>query len=108
MRNRARLEACMAFGYMYHKVIGFYIKYSALYLHTYHHMWDANEKEVDIGEVLEGHAQFKRLNAMELEAIHEHVITNFVAIDSLYTFQIITSWWMCSGFYVPKIIVEMT
>jgi hypothetical protein len=59
-------------------------------------MWDINEEEADIGEVLEGHAQFKRLNAMEPEAIHEHVITNFVATYALYkyTFQTITCWWI--------------
>jgi len=59
-------------------------------------MWDTNEEEADIGEVLEGHAQFKRLNAMELKVIHEHVITNIVGIDALYmyTFQSMTCWWI--------------
>jgi hypothetical protein len=73
-------------------------------------MWDVNEEEADIGEVLEGHAQFKRLNAMELKAIHEHVIMNFVAIDALYryTFQT-TCWWIYGRFFVQyKIIMEMT
>jgi len=68
-----------------------------------------NEKEVDIGEVLEGHAQFKRLNAMELETMHEHVITNFMATNALYTYTFQTTcWWICGGFFVHKIIVEMT
>jgi hypothetical protein len=109
LKNRAMLKACMASNYMYDKALGFCIEYFALYLHTHHHMWDANEEEVDIGEVLEGHAQFKK-NAMELEAIHEHVIMNFVATNSLYmyTFQIATCWWICGGIYVHKIIVEMT
>jgi hypothetical protein len=73
-------------------------------------MWDANEKEADISEVLERHVQFKRLNAMELEAIHEHVITNSVAIDALYkyTFQSSTCWWICGGFSIHRFIVEMT
>jgi hypothetical protein len=73
-------------------------------------MWDFNEEEVDIVEELERHAQFKRLNAMKLEAIHEHVIMNYVAIDALYkyTFQITTCWWICGGFSIHKIIVEMT
>jgi hypothetical protein len=34
-------------------------------------MWDINEKEANIGEVLEGHGQFKRLNVMELKTIHD-------------------------------------
>jgi hypothetical protein len=86
VRNRARLEACMASSYMYDEALGFCTKYFALYPHTHRRMWDVNEKEADIGEVLEGHVQFKRLNAMELEAIHEHVITNFVVTNALYMY----------------------
>jgi hypothetical protein len=73
-------------------------------------LWDVNEEEADIGEVLEMHVQFKILNAMELKIIHEHVIMNFVAIDAFYryTFQKITCWWICDGFSIHKIIVEMT
>jgi hypothetical protein len=68
--------------------------YFALYLYMGHHMWDVNEEGVYIGEVLEGHVQYKKLNAMELEAIHEHVITNSMATNALYsyTFQTITCW----------------
>jgi hypothetical protein len=58
VKNRARQEACMAFDYMYDETLRFYIEYFALYLHTCHHMWAANEKEIDIGEVLEMHVQF--------------------------------------------------
>jgi hypothetical protein len=73
-------------------------------------MWDVNEKEACIGEVLEGHVWFKRLNAIELKAIHEHVITNSMATNALYryTFQIVTCWWNCGGFSIHKIILEMT
>jgi hypothetical protein len=73
-------------------------------------MWDANEEEAYISEVLERHAWFKKLNAIEQEAIHEHVITNFVATNALYryTFQIVACWWTCGGFSIHKIIVEMT
>jgi len=51
-----------------------------------YYMWDANEKEVNIGEVSKGYASLKKLNAIELEAIHEHVITNFVATYALYMY----------------------
>jgi len=45
---------------------------------------------------------------MELEVIHEHVITNYVATNALYwyTFQIVACWCICGGFFVHKIIVE--
>jgi hypothetical protein len=54
--------------------------------------------------------KFKKLNAMELEAIHEHVITNFMTIDALYmyTFQSMAYWWICGGFFVHRFIMEMT
>ncbi len=55
VRNRARPKAYMAFGYIYDEALGFYTKYFALYLHTCCCMWDINEEEVDIDEVLEGH-----------------------------------------------------
>ncbi len=60
--------------------------------------------------MLERHVQFKKLNAMELEAIHEHVIMNSMATYALYmyTFQTIACWWICGGFFVHKIIEEMT
>jgi hypothetical protein len=35
-------------------------------------MWDPNEEEKDKSEVIEGLAQFKRLNMVELQGIHEH------------------------------------
>jgi hypothetical protein len=45
----------MASGYMYDETLGFYTKYFALYLHMCCRMWDTNEKEANIGEVLEMH-----------------------------------------------------
>jgi hypothetical protein len=55
VRNRVRLEACMAFNYMYDEALRFCTKYFALYPHMRHHMWDVNEEEANIGEMLEGH-----------------------------------------------------
>jgi hypothetical protein len=39
------------------KLLGFCIEYFELYLHMRCHMWNVNEKEMDIGEVLKGHAK---------------------------------------------------
>jgi hypothetical protein len=47
-------------------------------------MWGPDEEEVNNSEVLEGQAQFKRLSVIELEGIHDYIITNFVAIEGLY------------------------
>jgi hypothetical protein len=55
VKNKVKPKACMAFGYMYDETLGFYTKYFALYLHMCYRMWDTNEKEANIGEVLEMH-----------------------------------------------------
>jgi hypothetical protein len=47
VRNRTKLESCMALGYMCDEALGFTIEYFALYLHTTHQIRDANEEEVD-------------------------------------------------------------
>jgi hypothetical protein len=39
MKNRAKPKACMAFGYMYDKALGFYTKYFCnLFAHTSPHV----------------------------------------------------------------------
>jgi hypothetical protein len=45
VRNKAKPKACMASSYMYDETLGFCIKYFALYSHTRHHIWNANEEE---------------------------------------------------------------
>lgn len=47
VRKRAKLEGCMASGYMYDETLGFTIEYLALYPHTRRQIWDSNEKEAD-------------------------------------------------------------
>ncbi len=73
VRNRVWPETCMANGYMYDEALGFYIEYFALYPHTWHWMWDPNEKEANNNEVLKGRTQFKKLSVIELEGIHDYI-----------------------------------
>jgi hypothetical protein len=47
VRNKVKLETCMASGYMYDEALGFCTKYFTLYPHTRHHIWDVNEEEAD-------------------------------------------------------------
>jgi len=89
VRNMAKLEGCMALGYMYDEALVFTIEYVALYPHTRCRIWDVNEEEVDVGEVLRGNEALKMLSSMEMEMIHEHVITNFVVIETLYKYLIL-------------------
>ncbi len=79
MGNKVKIEACMASGYMYDEALGFCMEYFALYPHIRHHIWDANEKETNVGEVLVGSGKFKRLSNIEMDCIHEYVITNSMA-----------------------------
>jgi hypothetical protein len=56
VRNRAKLEGCMASGYMCDEALqlGFTTKCLALYPHTRHRIWDVDEEEAYVGEVLSG------------------------------------------------------
>ncbi len=74
VRNKAKPEACMASGYMYHEILGFCMEYFALYPHTRCYIWDAIEEKANTGEVLVGSGKLKRLFTIEMECIHEHVI----------------------------------
>ncbi len=95
MRNKAKSEGCIASSYMYDETFGFCTKYFALYLHTTHHIWDANEEEADVGEFLFGNETLKWLSPVEMETIHSYVIANSVATKALYKY-----------FYVCYLLVE--
>jgi hypothetical protein len=64
-------------------------------LHTIHRIWDANEEEVDVGELLSRNRALKWLSPVEMETIHSYVIANYVAIEALYV-----------NFYVCDFLVE--
>jgi hypothetical protein len=69
---------------MYDEALRFYTKYFTLYPHIQHRMWDPNEMEANNNEVLERWRWFKRLSMVELQGIHEHDITNYMATNGLY------------------------
>jgi hypothetical protein len=52
VRNKARLEASMAKGYVYDEMIGFVIKY--MHEHVRSQIWDPDEEEGACNEVFEG------------------------------------------------------
>jgi hypothetical protein len=47
-------------------------------------MWDPNEEEMNNNEVLERWAWFKKLIMVELQGIHEHDMTNYVATKEIH------------------------
>jgi hypothetical protein len=46
-------------------------------------MWDPEEELVDVGEVLQGRPRTKTLSNQELHLIHEYVLMNSVATQTL-------------------------
>ncbi len=64
-------------------------------MHTIHRIWDANEEEADVGELLSGNGALKWLSPMEMETIHSYVIAKYVATKALYM-----------NFYVCDLLVE--
>jgi hypothetical protein len=64
---------------MYDEALGFTIEYLALYPHTRGQFWDANKEEADAREVLNGNGMVKMLSSMEMQMIHEYVMSNYVA-----------------------------
>ncbi len=46
-------------------------------------MWDTEEELADLGEVLQGRPRTKTLSNQELHLIHEYVLMNSVAIQTL-------------------------
>jgi hypothetical protein len=45
MRNRTRLKASMALGYVLDETLGFVTKYMQTFTHVHRRVWDANEEE---------------------------------------------------------------
>jgi hypothetical protein len=86
VRNKVKPKACMASGYMYDEALGFCMEYFSLYPYTRCCTWDVNEEEANVGEVLVGNEKLKRLSMIEMECIHEHVITNYMATKTPYKY----------------------
>jgi len=47
-------------------------------------MWDAEKKEVDVGEVLVSKGKHKKIIVEELRAIHEYIFINSTTIEVAY------------------------
>jgi hypothetical protein len=46
-----------------------------------------NEEEANEGGILSGNGVAKMLYSMEMQMIHEYVISNFVAIEAFYRYH---------------------
>jgi hypothetical protein len=84
VRDKSKLEACMATGYSMDESLGVCTEYFALYPHTCRRVWDWEEEHKNEGEMTLGTATPVRLTDHEIQQIHEYVISHSVHIAELY------------------------
>ena len=82
VRNRAKPEASIANGYMYAESLGFLGEHLSLYPGHFK-MWDPEENERNGSEVLQGAFTRRHMGYAELRAVHEFVICNTEATETL-------------------------
>ncbi len=80
VRNRSRLEASMAEGYILDETIGFVTKYLQDFRHVRRRIWDADEEEGVYGEVVEGAVTKLTLDPVARDVAHQYVITNVACL----------------------------
>ena len=74
----------MALGYSTNKAFGFCTKYMTFYPHSMRRVWDADKESRVSGEVVQGSWKRHKLIAIEIEDIHEYVITHSIHTSELY------------------------
>ena len=82
VRNRAKPEASIAKGYLYAEALGHMSEHLSLYP-GHAKMWDPDDNESYNGEVLEGAPKKVLLPESELKAVHEFIIYNLQATETL-------------------------
>ncbi len=76
VRNRARLEALMALGYVLDETLGFVKEYMQMLTQVRCWIWDVDEEKGVYGEVLEGSRSKFRLLPSAWDLAHQYVLTN--------------------------------
>jgi len=76
VQNMARPEASMAEGYICDECFGFVIEYLQSFEVVQRHVWDANEEEHDVSEVVEGAWTKFVMSPTLRDLAHHYVLTN--------------------------------
>ncbi len=76
VRNYRRPEASMALGYIRDETLGFLTEYMAEYQHVRTRVWNADEEEGVIGEVLQGAVTRKKITLEQRDMAHQFVLQN--------------------------------
>ena len=81
VRNKEKPEGSMCEGYLMKEAIGFYKKYMKDFSSVNRHVWDDDEDERVVGEVLERNGHRFKLSNEERTLIHAYVIQNMSTFD---------------------------
>ncbi len=76
MCNMAQLEASMVEGYVQNECLCFIIEYLQKFDIVKRRIWDADEEEGDVGEVLEGVGSKFHMSSTLHDLAHQYVLTN--------------------------------
>ena len=81
VRNKEKIEGSMCEGYLMQEAIGFYTEYTKDFSSVNQHVWDDDEDERVVGEVLEGNGHRFKLSNEERTSIHAYVLQNTSTFD---------------------------
>ena len=80
-RNKEKPKGSMCEGYLMQEAIGFYTEYMKDFSSVNRCVWDDDEDERVVGEVLEGNGHRFKLSNEETTLIHSYVLQNTSTFD---------------------------
>ena len=95
VRNMARLEECMAEGYVRDKCLGFIKEYLQRFVVFDRWVWDADEEYGDANEVLEGDGAKYMMSAALRDLAHQYALANLSLVKPW-------QWWVIQCSTKPK------
>lgn len=81
VRTYYRPEASMAQGYIKDETLGYITEYLAEYKHVTRRVWNSDEEECVIGEVLQGLATIKKVSTEIMAMAHLYVLLNTTVME---------------------------
>ena len=84
VRNRAKPEGSMAMGYMMEEALGFVTDHFGMYPGRARVIWTMEEDEKDAGEVLEGNDTDVVWSELDIQEVHDHIITHSTITESMF------------------------
>ena len=81
VHTRAKPEGNMSEGYSMQEAMGFCIEYMKDFKNVNRHVWDDEEDERVVGELLEGNGSQFKISYQERSAIHAFILQNTSSFD---------------------------